>query len=150
MMARYSKEVADFDFLPIHTSTDAFDARRLSVRIGVTGWLSDRDTSPTSPWEIFDDSEDCYVLRWEVEALKNLGRAMRAMVFSAALGYAQKEVIRQTFLAGIWTAVAIPVGMLQFGRIVDNPWRIGMVRAKKVSFCLFPRLLRLEISLPML
>jgi len=137
MMNRYSKEVADFDFQPIHAFADAFDARRLSVRIGVTGWLSDRDTSPTTPWEIFDDSEDCYVLRWEVEALKSLGRAMKEMVFSAVLVYAKMEVIRQTFLAGIWTAVAIPVGMLQFGRIVDNPWRIGIVRAKKVSFWVF-------------
>jgi hypothetical protein len=132
MMSRYSQEVADFDFLPLHKSDDA-GARRLAVRIGVTGWLSDGDISPAIPWEIFDDSTDCYALRWEVEALRKLGTAMRDMVVSSAIGYAKKEVIRRTFLAGIWSALAVPVGMLKIGQIVDNPWRIGMVRAKKVT-----------------
>jgi hypothetical protein len=132
MMSRYSQEVADFDFLPLH-STEDVTARRLAVRIGVTGWLTDGDISPASPWEIFDDSTDCYALRWEVEALTKLGTAMYDMVVSSAIGYAKKEVIRRTFLAGIWSALVVPVGMLKIARIVDNPWRIGMVRAKKVT-----------------
>jgi hypothetical protein len=135
MMSRYAAEVADFDFFPLH-ATDFPDVdateRRLTVRIGVTGWLSDGDVSPATPWEIFDDSTDCYALRWEVETLRRLGSAMRDMVVSSAIGYAKKEVIRRTFLAGIWSALAVPVGMLKVARIVDNPWRIGMVRAKKV------------------
>lgn len=133
MMDRYSKEVNDFDFLPLHTASEDSHARRLSVRLGVTGWLSDGDVSPATPWEIFDDSADCYVLRWEVEALQKLGGAMREMVISQAIGYAKKEVIRRTFLAGIWTALAVPVGMLKFGQIVDNPWRIAMVRSEKAG-----------------
>src|SRR5271156_6931843 len=38
MMDRYSKEVNDFDFLPLHImmAADSSDARRLSVRVGVT------------------------------------------------------------------------------------------------------------------
>jgi hypothetical protein len=133
MMDRYSKEVADFDFLPLHTSAEDSESRRLSVRLGVTGWLSDTDVSPATPWEIFDDSADCYALRWEVDALQKLGGALREMVISSAIGYAKKEVIRRTFLIGLWTALAVPIGMLKFGKIVDNPWRIGMVRAKKVT-----------------
>lgn len=133
MMDRYSKEVADFDFLPLHTSAEDTESRRLSVRLGVTGWLSDGDVSPATPWEFFDDSADCYALRWEVDALQNLGGALREMVISSAIGYAKKEVIRRTFLVGLWTALAVPVGMLKFAKIVDNPWRIGMVRAKKVT-----------------
>src|SRR5271155_5815226 len=113
-------------------ATGRFGSPRPALRGGGTGWLSDGDVSPATPWEIFDDSADCYVLRWEVEALKKLGGAMREMVVSSAIGYAKKEVIRRTFLAGIWTALAVPVGMLKVGRIVDNPWRIGMVRAQKV------------------
>ena len=124
--------MADFDFMPLHSGADASDARRLSVLIGVTGWLSDADASPATPWEIFDDSADCYALRWEVEALKKLGGAMREMVISSAISYAKTQVIRRTFLAGIWTALTVPVGMLKLGRIVDNPWSIGIVRAKKV------------------
>jgi len=133
MMDRYSKEVNDFDFLPLHTASEDSHARRLSVRLGVMGWLSDSDVSPATPWEIFDDSADCYVLRWEVEALQKLGGAMRQMVMSQALGYAKKEVIRRTFLAGLWTALVVPVGMLKFGQIVDNPWRIAMVRSEKAG-----------------
>jgi hypothetical protein len=132
MMDRYSKEVADFDFLPLHTSSEASHNHRLSVCLGVTGWLSDGDISPVTQWDIFDDSVDCYALRWEVDALKKLGGAIRDMVVSSVIGYAKNEVIRRTFLAGIWGALAVPVGMLKFARIVDNPWRIGMVRAKKV------------------
>src|SRR5579859_2922631 len=40
MMERYSKEVNDFDFLPLHPSSEHSHARRLSVRLGVTGWLT--------------------------------------------------------------------------------------------------------------
>ena len=115
MMERYSKEVNDFDFLPLHMETDNSDARRLSVRIGVKGWLSDGDMSPTTSWEIFDDSADCYVLHWEIEALNKLGRAMKEMVFSSAIGYAKKEVIRRTFLAGIWNALGRPCRHIKVG-----------------------------------
>jgi Protein of unknown function (DUF726) len=129
MMERYSREVADFDFVPLHTVVDG--DRRLVVRIGVVGWLVGEE-SVCMPWEIFDDSLDCYVLRWEIELLRQLGGAIREMVVSSAVGYAKKEVIKRTFLAGIWSALAVPVGMLKFAKIVDNPWRIGMVRAQKV------------------
>jgi hypothetical protein len=56
IMARYSQEVADFDFLPLHLEAEESDGRRLSVRIGVTGWLSNDEASPATPWEILDDS----------------------------------------------------------------------------------------------
>jgi hypothetical protein len=141
MMERFSREVADFDFLPLHPEANQSEARRLAVRIGVTGWLADGDVSPATPWEIFDDSTDCYALRWEVEVLKKLGGAIKNMVISSVIGYAKKEVIRRTFLAGIWTAMAVPVGMLKLGQIVDNPWRIGMVRAKKAGDVLADALL---------
>ena len=141
MMDRYSKEVVDFDFLPLHPHADDSGLRRLAVRIGVTGWLADSDISPATPWEIFDDSTDCYALKWEVEALKKLGSAIKNMVVSSAIGYAKKEVIRRTFLAGIWTTMSVPIGMLKFGQIVDNPWSIGMVRAKKAGSVLADALL---------
>jgi hypothetical protein len=141
MMDRYSKEVADFDFLPLHPEADDSEARRLAVRIGVTGWLADGDVSPATPWEIFDDSTDCYALRWEVETLKILGSAIKDMVLSSAIGYAKKEVIRRTFLAGIWTAASVPFGMLKFAKVVDNPWRIGLVRAQKAGDVLADALL---------
>ena len=136
MMSRYSAEVNDFNFVPLHPESSSVEnpsERRLSVRIGVTGWLSDTDSSPSTPWEIFDSSSDSYCLSWELEALRRLGGALKQMVLQSAIGYAKKEVIRRTFFAGLWTALAVPVGMLKFGKIVDNPWSIGMLRAKKAG-----------------
>lgn len=58
MVARHTKEIHDFAFVPVHPPRDS-----LAVRLCISGWL----TSPqdvTAPWTIFDSGEDTFALQW--------------------------------------------------------------------------------------
>lgn len=58
MVARHTREIQDFAFVPVHPPRDS-----LAVRLCISGWL----TSPhdvTAPWTVFDSGEDTFALQW--------------------------------------------------------------------------------------
>ena len=58
MVARHTREIHDFAFMPVHPPQDS-----LAVRLCVSGWL----TSPqdvATPWTIFDRGQDTFALQW--------------------------------------------------------------------------------------
>jgi hypothetical protein len=73
---------------------------------------------------------------------------MRQMILSSAIGYAKKEVIRRTFLAG-YGCCCCSSGHTEIWKIVDNPWRIGIVRARRLISPAFRGSVRPVTSLPM-
>lgn len=107
-------------------------SRRLRVTIGISGWL----TSPhdvTHPWRILSSSHsEVFALRYELEALMNLGNSISAMVSSAAWGYAKSEMIKHTIFAEL-TAALWPIAILKIGRVVDNPFSIAKTRSDKAG-----------------
>lgn len=107
-------------------------SRRLRVTIGISGWL----TSPhdvTYPWRILSPSHaEVFALRYELEALMNLGNSIAAMVSSAAWGYAKSEMIKHTIFAEL-TAALWPIAILKIGRVVDNPFSIAKARSDKAG-----------------
>ncbi|BFZ58836.1 hypothetical protein PYCC9005_005901 [Savitreella phatthalungensis] len=129
-MRKYAAEVEDFAFMPLGDKT-----QRLSVTIGISGWLED-DTEVTRPWTVLSrDVADPYALRYEVKALSALGTALSDLVFSTAFSYAKREIIRRTVLASLMAALW-PLAFLKVGRILDNPWRIAFVRSQKAGVVL--------------
>ncbi|KAG8531185.1 uncharacterized protein KY384_004543 [Bacidia gigantensis] len=107
--------------------------RRLRVTIAITGWLTS-PTDVTNPWAILNNhSSEPFALRFELEALLNLGNSLDAMVSSAAWGYAKNELIKRTVLAGLAEAAAWPLALMQVGRVVDNPFTIARQRADKAG-----------------
>ncbi|KAL8760510.1 MAG: hypothetical protein Q9184_003308 [Pyrenodesmia sp. 2 TL-2023] len=159
MMDAYAKEVSDFAFLPIKESSDplvstphkdpsshkkdendpdtnpAVDdpaSRRLRVTIGISGWLTSA-TDVTSPWRVLSPaSSEPFALRYEMEALMNLGNSISAMVSSAAWGYAKSEMIKHTIFAEL-TAALWPLGLLKISRVVDNPFSVAKSRSDKAG-----------------
>ncbi|KAL9004842.1 MAG: hypothetical protein Q9188_002361 [Gyalolechia gomerana] len=107
-------------------------SRRLRVTIGISGWL----TSPhdvTHPWRILSPSHaEVFALRYELEALMNLGNSIAVMVSSAAWGYAKSEMLKHTIFAEL-TAALWPIGILKIGRVVDNPFSIAKTRSDKAG-----------------
>ncbi|KAL8827626.1 MAG: hypothetical protein Q9170_006938 [Blastenia crenularia] len=107
-------------------------SRRLRVTIGISGWL----TSPndvTHPWRVLSPSHsEVFALRYELEALMNLGNSISAMVSSAAWGYAKSEMIKHTIFAEL-TAALWPIAILKIGRVVDNPFSIAKTRSDKAG-----------------
>ena len=106
-------------------------SRRLRVTIGVTGWLTSKEEIVT-PWRVLGAGSEVFALRWELEALMNLGNSMMTMVSSAAWGYAKSELIKRTIFAELMSAMW-PVALLQVSRVVDNPFSIAKNRADKAG-----------------
>ena len=106
--------------------------RRLRVTIGITGWLTSKSEVVT-PWRVLGYNSEVFALRFELEALMNLGNSLDAMVSSAAWGYAKSEMIKRTVFAELMGAAMWPMTLLQIGRVVDNPFSIARSRAEKAG-----------------
>lgn len=118
-----------------HTEKDAVSdpsSRRLRVTIGITGWLTSKPEILT-PWHVLaPTSSEVFALRWELEALLNLGNSLTTMVSSAAWGYAKQEVLKRTILASLMAAMW-PLALLKVSRVVDNPFSVAKSRADKAG-----------------
>ena len=140
MMDNLSREVEDFAFLPVHGRRKEFvddieaaaDERRLSVTIGITGWLTEKD-EVVRPWRVLSTGTEVFALRWELETLMNLGNSINTMLSSAAWGYAQSQVIQKTVFAELMSSVMWPVGLVKVARVVDNPFTLAKSRADKAG-----------------
>lgn len=143
MMDKYAREVEDFEFLPVHsnerTSEDPEDGakqasehdHKLRVTICLSGWLTEKE-EVIKPWRVLGSGAEVFALKYELEALLNLGNAMEGMIQSAAWGYAQKELIQQTIFADLMAAMW-PIGLLKVARVLDNPFSLAKARAEKVG-----------------
>ena len=105
--------------------------RRLRVTIGITGWLTSKSEVVT-PWRVLGHGSEVFALRFELEALMNLGNSISAMVSSAAWGYAKSEMIKRTVFAGLMDAMW-PLALLKVSRVVDNPFSVARSRADKAG-----------------
>jgi hypothetical protein len=118
-----------------HTEKDAVSdpsSRRLRVTIGITGWLTSKPEI-LNPWHVLaPTSSEVFALRWELEALLNLGNSLTTMVSSAAWGYAKQEVLKRTILASLMAAMW-PLALLKVSRVVDNPFSVAKSRADKAG-----------------
>ncbi|KAF8506363.1 DUF726-domain-containing protein [Hysterangium stoloniferum] len=115
MVARHTREIRDFAFLPVHEPKDS-----LAVRLCVSGWLtSEQDV--TVPWKVFDLTQDTFALQWEVEALKELSSALYDLLRLHAVGYITWQFFSYTALSTLMDGLS-PLFLLQIGQIIDNPW----------------------------
>ena len=143
MMDKYAREVEDFEFLPVHsnqkTSEDQKEGaeqasehdHKLRVTICISGWLTEKE-EVVKPWRVLGIGAEVFALKWELEALLNLGHAMDGMVKSAAWGYAQQQLIAQTLFADLMAAMW-PIGLLKVARVLDNPFSVAKSRADKAG-----------------
>lgn len=106
-------------------------ARRLRVTIGITGWLTSKE-EVVSPWRILSPDSEVFALRWELEALLNLGNSITAMISTSAWGYAKKELIKRSIFAELMSAMW-PLAVLQISRVVDNPFSVARSRSEKAG-----------------
>lgn len=142
----YAKEVSDFAFIPIRkggfmskvpgqAAAEEKDARKLRVTIGISGWLTGQHDI-VHPWRVLSSAgTEAFALRWEMEALINLGNALGTYVKSAAWGLAKREIISRTIFgalgAGLW-----PLGLAKVSRVIDNPFSVAKSRSDKAGVVL--------------
>lgn len=135
MMDQYAKEVEDFSFVPVRTYHKPRkiekEYRRLRVCIGISGWLTEKD-EVVDPWKVLGTEMEAFALRFELQALLNLGNSLKTMISSAAWGYAKSEIIKRTVFASL-SAALWPLGLLKVSRIIDNPFSVAKSRADKAG-----------------
>ena len=139
IMSNISADVEDFAFLPVHgerkehaeTLDAATDTRRLRVVVTVSGWLLEKE-EVVSPWRVLKPSAEVFALRFELEALMNLGQSFDTMLSSAAYGYAQSAVAKRTVFSELMSAMW-PVALVKVARVVDNPFSLAKTRAEKAG-----------------
>ena len=139
IMSNISAEVEDFAFLPVHgerkdvgESLDASnDKRRLRVIVAISGWLLEKD-EVVSPWRVLKPNAEVFALRFELEALMNLGQSFDTMLSSAAYGYAQSALAKRTVFSELMSAMW-PIALVKVARVVDNPFSLAKNRADKAG-----------------
>ena len=144
MMDKYAREVEDFEFLPVHTDKKTSEDQKegaeqasehdhkLRVTICISGWLTEKE-EVVKPWRVLGVAAEVFALKWELEALLNLGHSMDGMLKSAAWGYAQSQLIQQTIFADLMGAAFWPVGLMKVARVIDNPFSVAKSRADKAG-----------------
>jgi len=139
MIDQYAKEVSDFKFLPVasewgeHTSKPQTEeeSRRLRVTIGINGWLNSKE-DVIKPWRIMGHDSEVFALRYEMDALIELGNSLKSMVSSYAWSYVKLEILKRTVLATLWSALW-PVYLLKMATSIDNPFAVARNRSEKAG-----------------
>ncbi|KAK8092363.1 uncharacterized protein PG998_014848 [Apiospora kogelbergensis] len=135
MIDEYAKQVEDFAFLPVHppSKREKSETRHLRVAIGISGWLL-LESEVVDPWKaLLASSTESFALRFELEAMLNLGNALTGYVASYAWGWAKKEIISRTIFAALSSALTLPYGLAKASRVIDNPFSVAKSRSDKAG-----------------
>lgn len=101
------------------------------MTVGITGWL----TAPEEvalPWKSLNSNAEVYALRWEMDALMDLGSSLETLLGSYAMSFAGYEVIKRTVLVSLMTALW-PISLVKAARVIDNPFSIAKHRSEKAG-----------------
>ncbi|KAK9762528.1 hypothetical protein K7432_011650 [Basidiobolus ranarum] len=133
-MAKRTKGISTFQFIPQH------DRKRANVLITIGGWLA-TDDDATLPFSTVDPNNgDHFSLSWETEVLRELGNALK-MIAGEVVSFATQQILQHTMLHALLAALAWPLALTKIGYLIDNPWSIGLDKARKAGLVLADTLL---------
>ncbi|KAI9019906.1 hypothetical protein DFJ74DRAFT_769563 [Hyaloraphidium curvatum] len=138
-MAKRTRRLATFDLLPVRPAyvaeEDAYVPLRYpSVTICVSGWLSEGEKDFHTPWSTVSPGAlgELHTLRWEPSDLESLGSAFR-IIAGEVISFGVQQVLGATVLHALMLGLTLPMWMLKLGYALDNPWGIGLTKAKKAG-----------------
>lgn len=140
-MKRRLGGVKEFEFVGVYDGVgekERAELVRLEAMICVSGWLTGKDSIRT-PWMrtlTNHNNYETYAIQWETETLLKLGNALGTLVTNTLLTFAGRQVLMRTTLAAATSALMWPVAVLQLGDVIDNPWSMGLDRARKAGLVL--------------
>jgi hypothetical protein len=150
IMEKYAQEIKDFKFISVSSSTalesgmealsfeddtgitqlqdpERREAHKLRVAIGISGSITEESEFIT-PWTVFSQSRiEAFGLRWELDALVQLGRKISEVLQSVAWDFAKYQLLSMV-LAGLW-----PFGLLRAAGTLDSPFAIAKTRSDKAG-----------------
>jgi len=84
------------------------------------------------PWRVLGQDSEVFALRYEMEALLELGTSLQNMVSSYAWSFVKLEILKRTVLATLWSALW-PVYLLKMATSIDNPFAVARNRSEKAG-----------------
>ncbi|RIB13323.1 hypothetical protein C2G38_1744475 [Gigaspora rosea] len=112
----------------------------LHVNIVISGYLLDNISEFTTPWlptfENLSDYTDTFALSFDPEILLSLGRSFHSFIAESAVKIAASEAIKRTVFAALANALMLPAALMKAGDLIDNPWALGVDRARKAGLVL--------------
>lgn len=100
MLETFTRELQDFAIIRLcdganYNYTDALESpagdRRLRVLVAISGFLTESE-DVVKPWRFINSQPEVYAIRWEDNALANLGGALETVIKSTAWGSAKRDI----------------------------------------------------------
>ncbi|ORX98585.1 DUF726-domain-containing protein [Basidiobolus meristosporus CBS 931.73] len=134
------RNLREFYFKPISMTDPSLPAiPSLNATIVVSGYLRTLDDI-TVPWEqAFSNAKshrDIFSLVFESGELLSLGSAFDMFLATEAAKFAATETLKRTVMATLMASMALPMSLIKAGDLIDNPWIVGIDRAKKAGLVL--------------
>lgn len=128
--AKRVSSVKTFEFKPL------YDNKRVNLLITVPGWLAGSEDDVRLPFSTIDPvmGDICSVL-WEPELLRTF-QATGNILATEVLTQSLQQVLGQTVLTALMSALQWPLVLTKLSYLIDNPWSNSLDRAKAAGLIL--------------
>lgn len=110
---------------------------RLSVVVGISGWISKKEEDFVMPWmRVQAPASDRFACVWETKELLALDSALGSLLAKQVAGQALQFSVKHLLAAGTGLVTAIAPTVLlgtAAGLLISNSWAICMDRAEKAG-----------------
>ncbi|EMR11704.1 hypothetical protein PNEG_00138 [Pneumocystis murina B123] len=139
-MSNRIKSIKVFEFKPL------YDNKRLNLLIAVPGWMLKND-DVRLPFSTIDPiMGDVYSILWEPEILQSVGKTIN-IIATEILTQSLQQVLGQTVLVTLMSALQWPLILTKLGYLIDNPFVTSLQRAKSAGFVLADILLHRKLGI---
>ncbi|CAG8564122.1 6280_t:CDS:2 [Dentiscutata heterogama] len=139
-MHKRTQGLKEFSFNRIVHDNSRPHIPSLHVNIVISGYLLEDVSEVTTPWlptfEKASNYSDTFALSFDPEILLSLGRSFRSFITESAVKIAANEAIKRTVFATLANALLLPAALMKAGDLIDNPWALGVDRARKAGLVL--------------
>ncbi|KAH7162967.1 hypothetical protein B0J13DRAFT_25392 [Dactylonectria estremocensis] len=120
---RRTGAVKTFEYRPLHNN------KRVNLIVTISGWLTGNVDDVRLPFSTVDPvMGDIYSVLWEPEMLRSIGDTMNILA-TEALTQGLQQVLASTILAGLMSALQLPIILTKLSYLIDNPWAVSLDRA---------------------
>ncbi|KTW29293.1 hypothetical protein T552_01248 [Pneumocystis carinii B80] len=138
-MSNRVKSIKVFEFKPL------YDNKRLNLLITVPGWML-KDDDVRLPFSTIDPiMGDVYSILWEPEILQSVGKTIN-IIATEILTQSLQQVLGQTVLVTLMSALQWPLILTKLGYLIDNPFVTSLQRAKSAGLVLADILLHRKLG----
>ncbi|CRK26945.1 hypothetical protein BN1708_000730 [Verticillium longisporum] len=120
---RRTGAVKTFEYRPLHNN------KRVNLIVTVSGWMTGKVDDVRLPFSTVDPiMGDLYSVLWEPEMLRSTGDTINILA-TEALTSGVQQVLANTLLTALMSALQLPVILTKLAYLIDNPWAVSLDRA---------------------